>query len=319
MNTNLLNVLKQITSGYGAEVLNDSRRVKALFADLAKDEPKPQKNALLACLEHGFAAVLRDIPAGGRAACKASLAERLYREEGLADTLCNDTLDLLEAVVCGEVSGAERATNRFCTACGVVLSEGARFCPSCGAPADSNPAKSRSQPAPKNTSGSGSPGTGYGLNSTSSPKFVDPQSSTDPRFFEYKSIGIIERGVRVTKYTGTDTNVVIPQEINGRPVISIGDQAFRDCTDLTSITIPPRVTSIGVQAFKNCTGLASITIPPSVKSIYYQAFKGCTGLTFIMIPSSVYISIGAFSCCTSLRPDVRADIKRRFDRGVGWW
>jgi hypothetical protein len=297
MNTNLLNVLKQITSDYGAEVLNDSRRVKALFADLAKDEPKPQKNALLACLEHGFAAVLRDIPAGGRAACKASLAERLYREEGLAETLCNDTLDLLETAVCGEVSGAVRAENRFCTACGAALSEGARFCPSCGVPAGSSPAKSRPQPARENTNGSV-------LN-----------SSTDPRFFKIK---IIKEGVHITKYTGTDTNVVIPQEINGRPVVSIGDDAFEGCTDLTSITIPSGVTRIGELAFSRCTGLASITIPPRVTNIGYQAFKDCTGLTSITIPSSVTsIGSGAFSGCTSLRPDVRADIKKRFDIDVG--
>jgi WD40 repeat protein len=47
---------------------------------------------------------LQNVPATERAACKLRLAERLQAEEGLAEALCNDTLDLLEATICGEVS-----------------------------------------------------------------------------------------------------------------------------------------------------------------------------------------------------------------------
>ena len=82
---------------------------------------------------------------------------------------------------------------------------------------------------------------------------------------------------------------------------SIGDYAFEDCSELTSITIPSSVTSIGNRAFSGCSGLASITIPNSVTSIDSDAFYGCTGLTSITIPSSV-TSIGswAFYGCTGL-------------------
>jgi hypothetical protein len=60
MNTNLLNALKEIVSHHGGvETLSDTRRVKALLADLAAVEPRPQKNALTACLEQGFAALPR--------------------------------------------------------------------------------------------------------------------------------------------------------------------------------------------------------------------------------------------------------------------
>ena len=84
-------------------------------------------------------------------------------------------------------------------------------------------------------------------------------------------------------------------------VTSIGDCAFRNCSGLTSITIPDSVTSIGDDAFDGCTGLTSMTIPSSVKSIGNFAFDGCTGLTNITIPDSV-TSIGdcAFRNCSGL-------------------
>ena len=63
---------------------------------------------------------------------------------------------------------------------------------------------------------------------------------------------------------------------------SIGDNAFYDCSGLTSVTIPNSVTSIGNDAFKNCNGLTSITIPNSVTSIGDGAFYGCSGLNKVI-------------------------------------
>ena len=95
--------------------------------------------------------------------------------------------------------------------------------------------------------------------------------------------------------------ITIPSEIDGKPVTSIGGDAFRDCTGLTSITIPNSVTSIGTWAFVYCTGLTSITLGNSVTSIGGYAFCGCAGLTSITIPNSVTsIGSGAFGGCNSL-------------------
>ncbi len=84
-------------------------------------------------------------------------------------------------------------------------------------------------------------------------------------------------------------------------VTIIGDNAFKDCSGLTQISIPKSVTSIGASAFYGCTGLTSVTIPNSVTSIGYYAFKDCSGLTSVTIGSSV-TSIGnyAFWDCTGL-------------------
>ena len=92
------------------------------------------------------------------------------------------------------------------------------------------------------------------------------------------------------------TSVTIPDSVT-----SIEDFAFYGCTGLTSVTIPDSVTNIGQYAFYNCSGLTSVTIPNRVTSIRYSAFYGCTGLTSVTIPDSV-TSIGnsAFICCRGL-------------------
>ena len=87
----------------------------------------------------------------------------------------------------------------------------------------------------------------------------------------------------------------------GDCVTSIGNYAFRNCTALTSLTIPNSVTSIGYSAFSGCASFTSLIIPNSVTSISGYAFDGCTGLTSITIPNSV-TSIGddAFRGCNNI-------------------
>ena len=101
--------------------------------------------------------------------------------------------------------------------------------------------------------------------------------------------------------TCTDTELVIPSKHNSKPVTSIGYEAFRGCTGLTSITIPNSVTSISDYAFRKCEGLTSIIVPYSVTSIGEGAFSVCSGLTNITLPNSVTsIGWGAFNGCTGL-------------------
>ena len=84
-------------------------------------------------------------------------------------------------------------------------------------------------------------------------------------------------------------------------VTKIWSRAFSGCSSLTSISIPPSVTEIGNWAFSRCKSLTSISIPESVTEIGDYAFNGCKSLTSITIPPSVTeIGISAFSGCSSL-------------------
>ena len=71
--------------------------------------------------------------------------------------------------------------------------------------------------------------------------------------------------VSIVKFVGDDENVVIPSEIDGKKVTRIGEQAFLDCSSLTSINIPESVKNIYHSAFRDCTSLASINLPDGVK------------------------------------------------------
>jgi hypothetical protein len=118
-------------------------------------------------------------------------------------------------------------------------------------------------------------------------------SSVSPYTVEFTSGSIYNGNIEIP-------SVVINSGI-AYSVTTIGNNAFYDCTGLTSITIPNSVTTIGNNAFYDCTGLTSITIPNSVTTIRTQAFFYCTRLTSITIPNSVTtIDNSAFMGCNGL-------------------
>ena len=92
------------------------------------------------------------------------------------------------------------------------------------------------------------------------------------------------------------TSLTLPSSVT-----RIGDYAFYNCSGLTSLTLPSSVTRIGDYAFYNCSGLTSLTLPSSVTSIGEFAFRYCSGLTSLTIPSGVTsIGMSAFEYCSSL-------------------
>ena len=93
--------------------------------------------------------------------------------------------------------------------------------------------------------------------------------------------------------TSAAGSVTIPATYNGLPVTSIGSSAFRNCSNLTSVTISDSVVSVGNNAFSHCSSLAEIIISESVTSIGSEAFTFCSSLTEIMIPKGV-TSIGTY-------------------------
>ncbi len=84
-------------------------------------------------------------------------------------------------------------------------------------------------------------------------------------------------------------------------VTAIGNGAFSNCLELTSITIPNSVTAIGDRAFKGCVDLSSLEIPNSIKTIGSEAFYGCSGLSTVNIGNGIEnIANDAFSECTNI-------------------
>ena len=82
------------------------------------------------------------------------------------------------------------------------------------------------------------------------------------------------------KYSG---NIVVPEKVKASdgveyPVTAFGDNAFKECGGLQSITIPSSVTSLGNSCFEWCEGLTSITIPSSVTSLGESCFHWCSKL-----------------------------------------
>jgi hypothetical protein len=125
----------------------------------------------------------------------------------------------------------------------------------------------------------------------------DHPGGGDPLDFEFSTSG---GKVSITKYTGSGGSVTIPSTIDGLPVTSIGNDAFKSCHGLTSVVIPSTVTSIGDSAYFGCDELASTELPSSLISIGDAAFA-YAHLSSIVIPSSV-TSIGenSFAYCTNL-------------------
>lgn len=104
------------------------------------------------------------------------------------------------------------------------------------------------------------------------------------------------------KYRG---DIVIPESIlfDGETysVTSIGTNAFYQCYNMTSVTIPGSISVIHAQAFYCCRGLSSVVIPEGVTTIGSSAFWGCRGMKSVTFPVSI-VEIGneAFDYCDDL-------------------
>ncbi len=148
-------------------------------------------------------------------------------------------------------------------------------------------------------------------------------STSSFKNFEYE---IKDNGAIITGYNGNDSQVVIPDIIENKPVIEIGHYAFQKNENLTGITIPDSVSVIDRYAFSDCTNLKNIDIPDSVLTIYDKVFSGTAwynaqpdGLVYAgkvvysykgnmpdntnieLEPDTKGIAAGAFSECGGLR------------------
>ena len=125
--------------------------------------------------------------------------------------------------------------------------------------------------------------------------------------FEYEENE--DGGITIKKYIGTDADVIIPEQIDGKDVTVVGgfwaaydflssvafpntvttikESAFWRCNKLTTVTLSQNLTTINRDAFSECTSLANIVLPASLETIKTRAFYGCTSLKHINIPAKL--------------------------------
>ena len=139
--------------------------------------------------------------------------------------------------------------------------------------------------------------------------------------FEYVEI---ENGVRLTAYLGSDTEIILPSEINGRAVLEIGDYMFVKHTHIRKVVFPETLESIGAFAFIYCERLNSVefssslkeiddfafawcenikevNFPEALEKIGNEAFRGCDGIETVVIPQSVtYLGESIFANCRGI-------------------
>ena len=96
----------------------------------------------------------------------------------------------------------------------------------------------------------------------------------------------------VTKYTGTDTVVTVPNMFGSYQVTTIGESAFEGNATMTEIHFPTGLTTIQAKAFKGCVGLTSVTLPKRLTSLGARAFQNCTQLSEIIVESTNLADIG---------------------------
>ena len=102
-------------------------------------------------------------------------------------------------------------------------------------------------------------------------------------------------------YKGRDAAPVIPTEIDGHIVTTLGEELFAGNTRIKEVSIPNTVTELGVSVFNGCSELTTVTLSNGITTIPEKAFWGCANLKVIQLSDNLK-SIGknAFSGCSSL-------------------
>lgn len=124
--------------------------------------------------------------------------------------------------------------------------------------------------------------------------------------FEYT---VKNNEITITKYTGSEAQVVIPDSIDGYKVAQIGDYAFSQNEKINKVTVPQTVYRIGSSVFAESPNLESVQLSDSVENIGSMAFEECINLREVKLPKSLYtICEETFYGCESLESITLPDV-----------
>lgn len=126
----------------------------------------------------------------------------------------------------------------------------------------------------------------------------DTEKSVPKLDFEYEVVG---DKITLTKYIGTETNVCVPEDIDGKAIVTIGVSAFMGNTNLIEVAIPKGIKNVDDSAFYGCAKLTKVALPDSVVSIGSFAFAECKNLTNITLSDNItFVGNAAFYNCKKL-------------------
>ena len=123
----------------------------------------------------------------------------------------------------------------------------------------------------------------------------------DSVFFDDTANFTINEEGCITKYTGSQRVVMIPDAIGNITVTGIGENVFKNNARMVTVSIPDTVTYIGSSAFEGCTNLVGVTIPDGVTNVNSYTFYKCSNLKDVSFGENVTkIGDNAFRECSSL-------------------
>lgn len=120
-----------------------------------------------------------------------------------------------------------------------------------------------------------------------------------------------ENGLVLTAYKGLNEQVMLPDDINGIPIIGIGSYAFANRPDITEIRIPFGVCEIGKYAFYRCRNLRKLILSNEILEIGGGALTGCRGIQEV----EIYLKKGEQTALKSILDEVRFQVHARLYMG----
>lgn len=126
-----------------------------------------------------------------------------------------------------------------------------------------------------------------------------PKETQTTSLYQYR---LEEDGAVITSYLGEESNVIVPAELDGHPVIGIGTNAFSSRYSVERVVLPEGLIYLEHTAFRFCPTLMHIEFPSTLRSIGESAFYRCENLTEVVLPEGLTdLGNRAFQRCHSLR------------------
>ena len=107
---------------------------------------------------------------------------------------------------------------------------------------------------------------------------------TDKKYFSYNDWN---EGIVIEGCSSEEKVVVVPKEINGKPVLAIGERGLGNMQNCEAVVLPDTVRIISKSAFTVDKAMKFVYLGTSLKKISDLAFNGCSKLEFVEFPEGL--------------------------------